>query len=172
MPRKMPPPALPVRRTRWPQSRGKSAAEDCSPPSMARNSALEAVTTKVAASFAMVIRQAVSAAVRTAIDLDEHLSQGMCRAGINTAPRASWESRGAPSQMGKSIFVTGKHYELQVRDPNCGLRFFLVRNCTSRQANAWPFASKANEQRCRNFGERQEGRVYPAYRRGNRSRPG
>ena len=73
----------------------------------------------------MVIRQAVSAAVRTAIDLDEHLSQGSCRAGMNTVPRASWESRGAPSQMGKSIFVTGKHmsYRYAIRTVVCG--FFL-----------------------------------------------
>jgi hypothetical protein len=73
----------------------------------------------------MVIREAVSAAVRIAIDLDEHLNQGLCRVGINTAPRASWESRGAAWQMGKSIFVTGKHmnYRYAIRIVVCG--FFL-----------------------------------------------
>src|ERR1700687_4231876 len=144
MPRKMPPPVLPVRRMRWPRSRGKWAAEDCSPPSTARNLAPGAVTTKVAASFAMVIRQAASAAVRIAIDLDEHLNQGLCGAGINTAPHVSWESRGGALANGEVHFCNWKTYERQVRDPNCGLRFFLVRDCATRQASAWPFASEAN----------------------------
>src|SRR6267143_5275574 len=168
MPRKMPRPVQPLRRMRWPRARGKWAAKDCSPSSTARNSAPGAATTKVAASFAMVIRQVVSAAVRTAIDLKSGLVQGGDKHGT---PRELGIARGALAN-GEVRFCNWKTYELQVRDPNCGLRFFLVRDCTPRQASAWPFASKANEQRCRNFGERQEGRAYPAYRRGNRGRPG
>src|SRR5712664_3512115 len=125
-PRRTPPRAPPVRRMHWPRSRGKWAAEDCLPPSTARSSGPRAATTKVADSFVMVIRQAASTATRTAINTTgtKIRSPGV-QGGDKYGATPKLGIALAHSQMGKSIFVTGKHmsYRHAIRIVFCG--FFL-----------------------------------------------
>src|SRR6267143_3336655 len=175
MPHKTPPPALPVRKMRWPRSRGKWAAEDCLPPSTARNSGPRAATTWAAASFALVIRRAASAATRTATDTTG--TRGRIQAAYIVR---EWECGGLHGLRVARVllpdrtvlFRNGKAYEPQPDDTYLALRLSLI----CRAARCWPGARQLSAEgqswQRLPFAKGEDGRLHAPQQCGDRSCPG